>query len=93
MSSGESDAFTVSITSTLEPTNWYYPYSTNSYSYSYTTPIYFYQVTCPKCKNMLWAEPDRITTCQGKAGRKVCGARIKAVLETVDYEIPVVKPK
>lgn len=101
MSSGEADAYRVTITNTAKTgsNSNYYPHdtwtnpTTSTYSWSYTYPIYYYQVTCPKCKNTLWAEQDKITTCEGKLARKICGAKIKAVIEQVDYEIPVIKPK
>lgn len=100
MSSGEADAYTITLTNTTKPDFTYggwYPQDTSSSTYytswSYTYPVYYYQVTCPRCKNILWAEQDKITECQGKIGRKACGAKIKAVIEKIDFEIPVVKPK
>jgi hypothetical protein len=62
------------------------------YTYPYNTYIYLYQITCPKCSTMNWAQVDNVVVCQGMLGKKLCGARLKAVIDQVDYEIPVVKP-
>lgn len=92
MSGGESDAIrevwvtntdtanTANITSTYYPST-YYP----SYTYTYPSTIYMYQITCPKrgCRVMNWGQLDHIITCKG------CGSKLKAVSQTVDFEVPV----
>lgn len=99
MSSGEADVinFTIKGNSTINEDWWK---NTSTYSNIYwnnTNTVYYYQITCPKCNTLNWAEVDKIITCKGETqarnNRKVpCGARIKAVLEQVDFEVPVTKP-
>jgi hypothetical protein len=61
--------------------------STGYYNYTYTWPytVYLYQIKCPirACKTMNWLELDKIKPCTK------CGARLKAVSEQADFEIPV----
>lgn len=62
----------------------WHPYSYNiSWSSPYT--IYLYQIFCPKknCNTANWLKLDTITPCTK------CGAKLKAVMESADYEIPV----
>lgn len=101
MSSGEADVITFTVNGNhTYPTigdDWWKTSSTYSNVYWSTSPVYYYQITCPKCNTLNWAEVDRIITCKGETqarnNRKVpCGARIKAVLEQVDFEVPVTKP-
>jgi hypothetical protein len=101
MSSGEADVvtFTVNSNSTYPiDGEWYKNTSSyNNMSWSYTSPVYYYQITCPKCRHLNWAEVDKIITCKGETTARnnrtvACKAKIKAVLEQVDYEIPVTKP-
>jgi phage FluMu protein Com len=109
MSSGEADTFSIKITGEYpEPVqrhgDWTSSMTTTTewsptywYNYNWATSIYYYQITCPKCKTLNWAEVDKIVACKGttqaRNNRVVsCGAKLKAVLDTVDYEIPVTKP-
>lgn len=61
----------------------------NTYTYKWTYPItttvYKYQIICPAkgCGTSNWLELDVITPCTK------CGAKLKAVSEKVDYEVPV----
>jgi hypothetical protein len=71
--------------------NTYYP---DNYPqvYWYTYPqktVYKYQVICPRCSTTSWAEVDETITCTGSFKAGECGARIKVVLERVDYEVEV----
>lgn len=102
MSSGEADVITYTVNNTSTwPTNEYdwwnvYP-ATNTVSWNYTSPVYYYQITCPKCRHLNWAAVDQVITCKGETTARnnrtvACKAKIKAVLEQVDYEIPVTKP-
>ena len=102
MSSGESDVITFTVNNASSyPTigdEWWKATSTyNNFSYSYNYSVYYYQITCPKCQTLNWAEVDKVITCKGeyqaRNNRKIpCGAKIKAVLEQVDFEVPVTKP-
>ena len=107
MSSGEADTFSIRITGDSATTtsygDWTKTFATSTtewsptYWYNYNYSVYYYQITCPKCKTLNWAEVDKIVTCKGttqaRNNRTVsCGAKLKAVLDTVDYEIPVTKP-
>ena len=66
---------------------WHYPYTWHSWdwsTYPYSKTIYKYQLICPRCGKTNWAEIDKVVVC-------ACGARLKAVTNKVDYEIPVNK--
>ena len=52
--------------------------------------VYRYQVTCPKCKHLNWAELDTVIWCAGKTKKGECNARLRVVSEVVDYEVAVV---
>jgi hypothetical protein len=66
---------------------WTSPYTT-TWSYG-TTTVYMYQLICPRCFEPNWGEIDAVVTCSGKIGRKTCGAKLKAIKEKVDFEVPV----
>lgn len=98
MSSGETDSYHVVINDKIDPPSGFNFFTTSNNTWdqwttgttwTYTSPIYMYQLTCPKCKKMNWGEIDKIVTCSGKIGRKNCFAKLKAVKEKVDYEINV----
>lgn len=57
----------------------------NIYYYTYPSTIYLYQIKCPRtrCKTFNWLQLDTITPC------RACGAKLKAVSQTADYEIEV----
>jgi hypothetical protein len=54
---------------------------TNTVS-QWTSPKYYYQVQCPSCNMMWWAELNQTFTCK-------CEAKIKLVLEDIDHYITV----
>lgn len=96
MGSGESDVKTVLVqtNSTAEVTvpytkldsnNWNYSSPTYTYWSTWPTTIYMYQIKCPRCKKMNWAQLDTITPCIK------CQARLKAVADVPDYTVPVQK--
>ena len=64
-------------------------YQTPSTSWYYYSPIYMYQLTCPRCKKMNWGQLDQITECSGNYKGYPCKAKIKAVSRKVDYEVEV----
>ena len=66
-----------------------FPNTTTYYNYSYTATIYMYELNCPRCKHRNWGEIDKIIECKGKIGKRNCGAKLKAVSQIVDYEVPV----
>ena len=68
--------------------NWTIPTS-STYSWSYTTTVYMYQLICPRCFEPNWGEIDKVVTCKGKISKKACGAKLKAIKEVVDFEVPV----
>lgn len=58
-----------------QPSTWTY--------WTTSTPVYMYQLTCPKCKKMNWCEMNKTVKCK-------CGSTLKAVAaKDTDYEIPV----
>jgi len=70
--------------------NYYNNWSTgNTMSWSYTTTVYMYQLVCPRCFETNWGEIDKIVTCKGKLSKRACGAKLKAIKEKVDFEVPV----
>lgn len=83
----------VTTGTTTKDSTTYYPYkynnnvSNNLGYWWYSTPeyIYLYQVKCPKrgCKANNWLQLDRVTPCTK------CGAKLKAVSDKVDFEIPI----
>jgi hypothetical protein len=83
-----STEYKITIPST-DTTTWYigdYPPQSNFNYYDiYPSVIYKYQVKCPKssCKTNNWLEIDKVKPCVK------CGAKLKAVLNEADYEIPV----
>lgn len=105
MGSGEADAirevpiknyYSPSTTTTSNSTinsTFQFDYDWNKYTWPNTTywtnTIYVdrYQVKCPEkgCKTFNWLVVDRITPC------KNCGAKLKAVIEQADFEVPVDK--
>ena len=96
MSSGEADAYTFTVNSNTTPINDWWTPSTTTWTTG-TSYIYMYQITCPRCEHLNWGQVDQIITCKGERQarnnkRVSCGARIKAVLDTVDYEVPVANP-
>lgn len=58
-------------------------------TFSYTNTVYMYQLICPRCKTTNWGQVNQVVTCSGKVGRKACTAKIKAIKDVVDYEVPV----
>jgi hypothetical protein len=67
---------------------WSTPFTT-TWSYGTTVTVYMYQLICPRCFQPNWCELDKTITCKGKVSRKACNATLKAVKETVDFEVPV----
>ena len=70
--------------------DWWNPTTTPTYPqytywYNYSPTIYMYQIKCPKCQTMNWAQLDTIKICTGNK----CVAKLKAVSNQADYEIPV----
>lgn len=67
-----------------------YPYTYYTYPYwsypSFQATIYKYQIICPRCHTNNWLELDKITMCT----KTKCGAKLKAVINQADYEVPVV---
>lgn len=61
--------------------NWTYPY----WNVTYPATIYKYQIFCPRCETPNWLELDKIEVCT----KVKCGAKLKAVTQRVDYEVPV----
>jgi len=89
MSSGEADAYTLTVngyTPTVTSTPYYW-----NYSFSSPHTVYYYQIRCPRCQKMNWAELDKIIECRGEYKRRECGASLKAVNESVDFEVPIEK--
>jgi hypothetical protein len=77
----------VDINGTITNSYWWdgytnYPYTGWTY---YPQTIYKYQIICPRCKTSNWLELDTIVACAGKK----CNAKLKAVTQQADYEIPV----
>jgi len=99
------DVINNSITTTINTpsTTWWddsyaRQWTSGTYSYTYATTIYMYQLICPRCKTTNWGQVDTVVECKGMLpsrirGRKVveekCGAKLKAVSQPVDFEIPV----
>jgi hypothetical protein len=64
----------------------------NTYTWSYASTVYMYQLICPRCNTTNWGQIDKTITCSGKVGPKskqYCGAKLKAIKEVVDFEVPV----
>ena len=80
------NGFTNDWSQTSSPT-WYYQYPYYNYYVTYPTTIYKYQVKCPKsgCKKFNWLELDVTTRCYN------CGARLRAVSDVPDFNIPIQK--
>lgn len=70
------------FTTTLGHTTWD-NWTTGTYYYG--SYIYLYQIKCPKktCGTYNWLQLDIIKPCSN------CGAKLKAVNNQPDYEIPV----
>ena len=95
MGSGEADVKVVTVNSTAEIglpytkavdfTNWGGSNPTYTYWGTYPTTIYMYQIKCPRCKKMNWAQLETIIPCIK------CQARLKAVADVPDYTVPVQK--
>lgn len=92
MGSGESDVKYIGVDTTSTAGDWQKYFTapstaqwSPSYTTYYTSPIYMYQVRCPKrgCRKMNWMQLDIITPC------KNCGAKLKAVSEVPEFTIPV----
>lgn len=73
----------------------WYPRTTYTSYVSWTTTVYMYQLICPRCGKTNWGQIDTVVECSGELKtfgskkRVKCGAKIKAVKEKVDYEVPV----
>ncbi len=53
------------------------------YPYYYPTTVYMYQIRCPRCRKMNWAQMDTIVSC------KKCSAQLRAVSKRVDFDVEV----
>lgn len=49
----------------------------------FASTIFMYELKCPRCKTRNWGQIDAIVSC------KKCTAKLKAVSQEVDFEIPV----
>lgn len=88
MGSGESDVRYIGVANTPTYNSAYDVIGNNTStvnSFYYDYHIYLYQVKCPKrsCKTNNWLQLNVITPC------RKCGARLKAVNEQADFEVPV----
>lgn len=74
-------------TTTAYPYDTYWGTGVSTWSYPYYITVYKYQIKCPvrACKTRNWLEIDKITPCTS------CGAKLKAVSEQADFEVPVDK--
>lgn len=78
---------------------WPWPQSDNWNNYysnwTYTNTIYLYQIICPRCNSQNWGEIDKVVQCKGiipaakRTRKQICNAKLKAIKEKVDFEVPV----
>lgn len=84
--SGDPPILNNGLSYTYADNTWTTPYTT---TWTYTNTVYMYQLLCPRCSTPNWGELDKIIICKGKIGRKLCSAKLKAIKEVVDFEVPV----
>lgn len=67
--------------------NWYteYPLQYNYWTGTYPTTVYMYQIKCPSCNKMNWAQLE--TTIECKTSK--CKAKLRAVTAKPEHIIEV----